>query len=80
LGKWTWLAAFTSGTSVAQDGKGVRAGHFDRATGCFVVESCDKTGADNRRKGRLDFVGEHYYQFVETKQCYFKVGADSPEN
>ena len=39
-----------------------------------------KTGRDFRATGRLEYVGEHYLQFAETGEYFFKVGADAPEN
>jgi hypothetical protein len=35
---------------------------------------------DFRAKGMLQYTGEHYFQFAQTKEYFLKGGADSPEN
>jgi hypothetical protein len=40
----------------------------------------DKSGPDNRAKGRLNYVGEPYLKFEESAKYFIKVGVDAPEN
>lgn len=78
--KWLWNASFSKGTNVAQNGGGSSAGFFDGAAGTFSISSTNKSGRDNRAKGRLQYVGKHHLQFAETSEWFLKAGADSPEN
>ena len=45
-----------------------------------MVAASDKTGIDNRAKGRLQYVGEPYLKYAETGEYFIKVGVDAPEN
>ncbi|MFC1763536.1 DUF5060 domain-containing protein [Planctomycetota bacterium] len=82
IGEWTYTASFRSGKNIAidLDPTAGTATSFDGASGSFVVEPSDKQSPDFRAKGRLQYVGEHYLQFAETKDFYIKVGTQSPEN
>jgi len=53
---------------------------MDGAEGSFVIEKSDKTGLDNRAKGRLQYDGTRYLKYAETGKPMLKVGPDSPEN
>ncbi|MEO1253728.1 MAG: DUF5060 domain-containing protein, partial [Bacteroidota bacterium] len=82
VGTWTYGTSFRTGTDIAistnpTDGTPIA---FDGQTGTFDISSTDKTGRDFRATGRLEYVGEHYLQFAETGDYFFKVGADAPEN
>ncbi|MGB3466070.1 MAG: ThuA domain-containing protein [Cyclobacteriaceae bacterium] len=81
-GIWSYTASFRRGIDIAissnpNDGF---ATSFDGQSGTFDIIPSDKTGRDFRAKGRLQYVGEHYLQFAETGEYFFKVGADAPEN
>ena len=83
IGEWNYQASFRTGTNVAMSDNlnaGSSAGFFDGQSASFVVTESDKTGRDFRRRGRLDYVGEHYLQFQGTGEYFIKQGADSPEN
>ncbi|WP_204336935.1 malectin domain-containing carbohydrate-binding protein [Cryomorpha ignava] len=81
-GTWTYTASFRTGTDVATstDLNAGTANSFDGQSGTFDIAASDKTGRDFRNTGRLEYVGEHYLQFAETGDYFFKVGADAPEN
>ena len=53
---------------------------MDGLQGVFLVGESDKTGLDNRAKGRLNYVGEPYLKYEETGKYFIKVGVDAPEN
>jgi hypothetical protein len=53
---------------------------MDGAKGSFNIAPTDKTGRDNRAKGRLEYVGKHHLRFAETGEYFLKCGADAPEN
>ncbi len=80
VGTWTYSVSFKEGNDVAINGGGQSAGFMDGKTGSFSIAPTDKTGRDHRAKGRLDYVGEHYLQYAETKEWFVKAGADAPEN
>ncbi len=82
-GEWTYAASFRQGTNIAVADNalsGSSAGFFDGATGLFEIKDSDKTGSDNRAKGRLEYVGERYLQYAETGEYFIKQGPDAPEN
>ncbi len=82
-GQWDYNVLFKKGinVAVADDITGSQsAGFFDGATGSFQVGENDKTGKDNRAKGRLQYVGENYLKFKETGKYFIKLGVDAPEN
>lgn len=83
IGKWQYTASFKKGDNIAvmdKDVEGVSAGFMDGQTGEFTIEPSDKSGIDNRSKGRLKYIGESYLQFGETKEYFIKLGVDAPEN
>lgn len=59
---------------------GLAVAPMDGINGSFNVVDTDKDGKDNRAKGRLTYVNDHYLQYAETKESFLKAGADSPEN
>lgn len=82
-GLWRYQAAFRKGDGVAvsEDSQAGQSGGFmDGAKGAFKITAGDKTAPDLRARGRLDYVGLRYLQFVETKEYFLKQGADAPEN
>lgn len=83
IGEWTYTASFKKGNNVAviQDLENMAgAGFMDGQTGTFAITESDKTGKDNRAKGRLDYVGESYLKFSGSGKYFIKVGVDAPEN
>jgi hypothetical protein len=82
-GEWKYATSFKTGENIAVlDTKlnAESAGFFDGAKGSFYVEESDKTGKDNRAKGKLQYIGESYLKFAETNQYFIKLGVDAPEN
>jgi hypothetical protein len=81
-GEWTYTASFRSGTDVAlsTDPDAGTPTSFDGATGGFTVGPTDKGGRDHRRKGLLQYVGQHHLRFAQSGEYFLKGGADSPEN
>lgn len=82
-GEWNYSVSFKTGDQIAvanDPSQGQSAGYMDGATGTFSIASSDKAGIDNRAKGRLEYVGEPYLQYAETKEYFIKVGVDAPEN
>ncbi|TXG39494.1 DUF5060 domain-containing protein [Seonamhaeicola maritimus] len=83
IGEWTYSVSFKKGENiaVAEDiTKSSSAGFMDGQTGRFNISKSDKTGNDNRAKGRLQYVGESYLKFAETQDYFIKLGVDAPEN
>ena len=83
IGIWTYNVSFKKGSEIAlaaniEDSKS--AGFMDGQTGSFTVLTSDKTGKDNRAKGRLNYVGESYLKFEESGDYFIKLGVDAPEN
>jgi Domain of unknown function (DUF5060) len=81
-GLWTWVAKFKAGENVAQNGGGQSVSTIDGLRGSFTVSPTDKTsvGRDFRGHGQLQYTGEHYLRFAQTRKYFIKVGPDSPEN
>jgi len=83
IGTWNYKVEFRVGNwqavSERKDG-GKSAGFMDGAEGSFEVTKSDKTGNDNRAKGRLQYDGTRYLKYAETGKPMIKVGPDSPEN
>jgi len=52
----------------------------DELEGTFQVVESDKTGRDNRGKGRLQYDGTRYLKWTETGEVFLKIGPDAPEN
>jgi hypothetical protein len=65
-GKWNYTISF----------KGTK---FEGIGGSFEVGKSDKTGADLRGKGRLQYVGSRYLRHAGSGDWFLKVGADAPE-
>jgi len=82
-GQWKYRVSFRKGRHVAFSDApqaGTSAGYVDGETGSFRVAPTDKRGRDNRAKGLLQYVGEHYLRFAGTGEYFLKAGADAPEN
>lgn len=82
-GTWSYEVSFKKGAnvSIANDASNAEtAGFMDGENGEFSIAPNDKAGIDNRAKGRLNYIGEPYLQYEETKQYFIKVGVDAPEN
>lgn len=82
-GEWTFSTSFKKGKNiaVADDVEyAISAGFMDGQTGVFQISTTDKTGIDNRAKGKLQYVGESYLKFAETQKYFIKLGVDAPEN
>ena len=83
IGTWNYKVDFRVGNWQAVSERkdaGKSAGFMDGATGSFEVKKSDKTGRDNRAKGRLQYDGTRYLKYAETGKPMLKVGPDSPEN
>ena len=83
IGKWNYTVSFKKGENVAvADDPSIyeNAGYMHGFSGSFQVGESDKTGIDNRAKGRLAYVGESYLKFKETGKYFIKLGVDAPEN
>jgi hypothetical protein len=78
-GKWDYSVALSKGKDAALDGGGTALKPFDSQGGGFIVAATDKTGADFRGQGRLQYVGRHHLRFAGSKQYFLKAGADAPE-
>lgn len=82
-GEWSYELSFYKGDNVAVASdlsQAERAGYMDGASGSFTVTESDKTGIDNRAKGRLNYVGEAYLKYEESQKYFIKLGVDAPEN
>ncbi len=83
IGEWYYSVSFLKGNNVAVlDDLDIAqsAGFADGITGLFTVAESDKSGIDNRAKGRLNYVGEPYLKYEENQKYLIKVGVDAPEN
>ncbi len=81
-GRWNYRASFRTGENIAMSevaDAGAATG-FDGESGSFTVGPADVLADGFYRTGALQYVGERYLQFAETKSYYLKGGADSPEN
>lgn len=82
-GEWTYSVSFKEGEhiAVADEWEGARSvAGSDGQKGSFTIASSDKTGADNRAQGRLNYTGEPYLQYEDSQQYLIKLGVDAPEN
>ncbi|WP_299119348.1 DUF5060 domain-containing protein [uncultured Winogradskyella sp.] len=83
VGEWTYTVSFKKGENIAiaasLDGA-ESAGFMNGQTGKFNISESDKTGIDNRAKGRLQYVGASYLKFAESQKYFIKLGVDAPEN
>ncbi|MFT6808700.1 MAG: hypothetical protein ACJA01_001931 [Saprospiraceae bacterium] len=83
IGKWNYKVSFKQGVSIAiadDISNSKSAGYMDGISGEFEITASDKSGKDNRAKGRLSYTGESYLQFEETEKYFIKLGVDAPEN
>ncbi|WP_288956414.1 DUF5060 domain-containing protein [uncultured Polaribacter sp.] len=83
VGEWTFKTSFKKGKNIAVANnldKATSAGFMDGQSGKFQITNTDKTGIDNRAKGKLQYVGESYLKFAETQKYFIKLGVDAPEN
>ncbi len=82
-GAWTYKVDFRKGNWLAvseRKNAGESAGFMDGTEGSFTIAKSDKSGQDNRAKGRLQYDGTRYLKYAETGKAILKVGPDSPEN
>lgn len=82
-GKWQYTISFRKGENVAvsdDPNAGKSGGYVDKKTGSFKIGKSNKKAPDFRARGRLDYVGQRYLQFAETKEYFLKEGSDAPEN
>jgi hypothetical protein len=84
-GEWHYQVSFKQGADIAVSDpetvpKVQSAGYFDGTQGTFTIGPNDKTGSDNRARGRLSYVGEPYLKYQESGKYFIKVGVDAPEN
>ncbi|MEO1249108.1 MAG: Ig-like domain-containing protein, partial [Pseudomonadota bacterium] len=82
-GEWTYVASLRTGTDIAASTDpfaGTPVGGVNGQSGTFDVVETDKTGADFRAKGMLEYVDEHYLMHAGDGSYFIKAGADSPEN
>ena len=81
-GKWSYRASFRTGSniSVNDDDNAGKPTAFDSVSGSFTIAPLEKSAPGFYAKGRLDYTGERYLRFAETKEPWLKGGADSPEN
>ena len=81
-GEWKFKASFREGENIAvNDSTEVgKALSFDGTEGTFTIDETDKNAPGFLSKGRLNYVGQRYLQFEETKDYFIKGGTDSPEN
>ncbi|MDT0607806.1 Ig-like domain-containing protein [Croceitalea rosinachiae] len=81
-GSWSYSSSFRTGNNIAVslDNNAGSPTFFDGDSGNFSISASNKNIPDNRAKGRLNYIGEHYLQFEETNEYFIKAGSDSPEN
>jgi CubicO group peptidase (beta-lactamase class C family) len=81
-GPWNFRASFRQGENIAasDDPQAGKPTAFDGVSGSFTIEPAEKSAPGFFAKGRLDYVGERYLRFAETREPWLKGGADSPEN
>ncbi|MEN1728638.1 MAG: DUF5060 domain-containing protein, partial [Pseudomonadota bacterium] len=80
-GTWHYVAAFRSGSevAVALDPAAGTASDFSGASGSFLINPATGDAPGFLKKGRLEYVGEHYLRFADG-DYWIKGGTDSPEN
>ncbi|MEW4924357.1 DUF5060 domain-containing protein [Algibacter sp. 2305UL17-15] len=82
VGEWAYEVFFRKGKNIAIS-DAMYAGEptaFNGAKGTFNIVEADKTGSGFQIKGRLQYTGERYLRYADTKEAFLKGGADSPEN
>ncbi|PWH84431.1 DUF5060 domain-containing protein [Algibacter marinivivus] len=83
VGEWSYSVSFKKGDNIAvadNVSNASSASFMDGQAGVFIISESDKTGIDNRAKGRLQYVGESYLKFSESQKYFIKLGVDAPEN
>ncbi len=83
VGDWNYLVSMRLGGHVAtsnEAGAGIAVPSLDGVSGTITITDTDKTGRDNRAKGRLQYIGAHYLKYAETGELFIKGGPDAPEN
>ncbi|MEM9935523.1 MAG: Ig-like domain-containing protein [Bacteroidota bacterium] len=83
IGTWNYTVQFKSGNNIAISNtpiSGAAVSPLDGLNGSILIAETNKTGEDNRGKGRLEYVGSRYLKFAESGEYFLKAGADSPEN
>lgn len=79
-GKWTFKAYFRKGKQIAVlDNEPGEPAAFDGQYGKFNIKAADGNAPGFKRKGRLKYVGKHYYKFSDDGY-WIKGGTDSPED
>jgi hypothetical protein len=81
-GEWKYKVSFRSGKDIAaslndEEGKPIE---FDGLSGTFTVDNSDTQSSNYFDKGALEYVGERYLQFANSKEWFVKAGAGGPEN
>ncbi len=82
-GQWNYEVFFHQGTEIAVDddlNNGTEVADIHGITGSFLITSSDKDASHLLKKGRLQYVEQHYLQYADSKEYFIKVGPDSPEN
>ena len=74
IGMWDYKTSFVRGKNVAVSSGGTTTS-FHGDAGSFTVLGSNKTGRDHRRKGRLQYIGQHHLRFAEG-EYFLKAGAD----
>ncbi len=78
VGEWSYRVSFQTGENIAvADSPAGQALAFDGQIGSILVSDLSSNSSE---KGRLDYVGERYLQYSESKEYHLKVGPNSPEN
>lgn len=82
-GRWDWSVSFVVGKGVAVDaaaiGSAASVPKVDGLRGSVQIAASNKSGADFRRRGRLQYVGRRYLRFAGSGEYFLKAGTDSPE-
>ncbi|MEX2300047.1 MAG: DUF5060 domain-containing protein, partial [Bryobacterales bacterium] len=81
-GEWAYQTSFRAGSQVAvsDDPQAGRPLSPDGTAGKLLIAPSDKTGRDNRARGTLRYVGEHYARFAGSGEYFIQTGTQSPEN
>ena len=82
-GRWEWAVSFVAGKDAAIDaaaaGSAAPVPPVDGMRGAIQIVPSNKTGADFRGRGRLQYVGRRHLRFAGTGEYFLKAGTDSPE-
>jgi hypothetical protein len=82
-GRWDWRVSFVAGKAVAIDAAAMDSASpvppVDGMRGSIQIAPSNKTGADFRARGMLQYVGRRYLRFAGTGEYFLKAGADAPE-